>query len=107
VYSGFWGAVSGSCSCYYNKYIHPASLSITASAEGLLASSPGVPPRSPADRRRGDRDDSEELRFRLHRALEHAARIRVRLHRDLYAGGVVPGVRRLAAQATKAWRSPR
>jgi branched-chain amino acid transport system permease protein len=36
VYSGFWGAVSGLLFVYYNKYIHPASLSITASAEGLL-----------------------------------------------------------------------
>src|SRR6185503_7627360 len=37
VYSGFWGAVSGLLFVYYNKYIHPASLSIQASAEGLLA----------------------------------------------------------------------
>jgi len=37
VYAGFWGAVSGLLFVYYNKYIHPASFSITASAEGLLA----------------------------------------------------------------------
>ena len=37
VYSAFWGAVSGILFVYYNKYIHPASLSLTASAEGLLA----------------------------------------------------------------------
>lgn len=37
VYSGFWGAVSGLMFIYYNKYIHPSSLSLTASAEGLLA----------------------------------------------------------------------
>ena len=36
VYAGFWGAVSGLLFVYYNKYIHPASLSLTASAEGLL-----------------------------------------------------------------------
>ena len=36
VYSGFWGAVSGLLFVYYNKYIHPASLSITSSAEALL-----------------------------------------------------------------------
>jgi branched-chain amino acid transport system permease protein len=36
VYSGFWGAVSGLLFVYYNKYIHPASLSLTSSAEGLL-----------------------------------------------------------------------
>lgn len=37
VYAGFWGAVSGLLFVYYNKYIHPASLSLTSSAEGLLA----------------------------------------------------------------------
>jgi branched-chain amino acid transport system permease protein len=37
VYSGFWGAVSGLLFVYYNKYIHPTSLSLTTSAEGMLA----------------------------------------------------------------------
>lgn len=37
VYAGFWGAVSGLLYVYYHKYIHPTSLSLTASAEGLLA----------------------------------------------------------------------
>jgi len=37
VYAGFWGAVSGLLFVYYHKYIHPASLSLTASAEGLIA----------------------------------------------------------------------
>jgi len=36
VYSAFWGAVSGLLFVYYNKYIHPASLSIQSSAEVLL-----------------------------------------------------------------------
>lgn len=36
VYAGFWGAVSGLLFVYYHKYIHPASLSLTASAEGLI-----------------------------------------------------------------------
>ena len=36
IYSAFWGAVSGLLFVYYNKYIHPASLSITSSAEALL-----------------------------------------------------------------------
>jgi branched-chain amino acid transport system permease protein len=36
IYSGFWGAVSGLLFVYYNKYIHPASLSINSSAEVLL-----------------------------------------------------------------------
>lgn len=37
VYSGFWGGVSGLLFVYYNKYIHPASLSLTSSAEALIA----------------------------------------------------------------------
>jgi branched-chain amino acid transport system permease protein len=36
VYAGFWGAVSGLLYVYYHKYIHPSSLSLTSSAEGLL-----------------------------------------------------------------------
>jgi branched-chain amino acid transport system permease protein len=36
VYAGFWGAISGLLYVYYHKYIHPASLSITGSAEALL-----------------------------------------------------------------------
>ena len=37
VYAGFWGAVSGLLFVYYNKYIHPTSLSLTTSAEGILS----------------------------------------------------------------------
>jgi len=37
VYAGFWGAVSGLLFVYYHKYIHPVSLSLNNSAEGLLA----------------------------------------------------------------------
>ncbi|MBV8033140.1 MAG: branched-chain amino acid ABC transporter permease [Betaproteobacteria bacterium] len=37
VYAGFWGAVSGLLFVYYHKYIHPISLSLANSAEGLLA----------------------------------------------------------------------
>jgi branched-chain amino acid transport system permease protein len=37
VYAGFWGAVSGLLFVYYNKYIHPASLSLTTSAEAILS----------------------------------------------------------------------
>jgi branched-chain amino acid transport system permease protein len=36
VYAGFWGGISGLLYVYYHKYIHPTSLSITSSAEGLL-----------------------------------------------------------------------
>jgi branched-chain amino acid transport system permease protein len=37
IYAGFWGAVSGLLYVYYNKYIHPTSLSTTSSAEALLS----------------------------------------------------------------------
>jgi len=37
VQSAFWGAVAGLLYVYYNKYIHPSSLSLMTSAEGLLA----------------------------------------------------------------------
>jgi branched-chain amino acid transport system permease protein len=36
IYAGFWGGVAGLMYVYYNKYIHPTSLSITSSAEALL-----------------------------------------------------------------------
>lgn len=36
IYSGFWAGVAGLLYVYYHKYIHPTSLSITNSAEGLL-----------------------------------------------------------------------
>jgi branched-chain amino acid transport system permease protein len=36
VYAGFWGAVAGLLYVYYHKYIHPASLSLTSSAEALI-----------------------------------------------------------------------
>lgn len=37
IYAGFWGGVAGLLFVYYNKYIHPTSLSTTSSAEGLLS----------------------------------------------------------------------
>jgi len=37
VYAGFWGGISGLLFVYYNKYIHPTSLSTTSSAEALLS----------------------------------------------------------------------
>jgi len=36
IYAGFWGGISGLLYVYYNKYIHPSSLSTTSSAEALL-----------------------------------------------------------------------
>jgi len=37
VYAGFWGGIAGLLYVYYNKYIHPTSLSTTSSAEALLS----------------------------------------------------------------------
>lgn len=36
IYAGFWAGIAGLLYVYYNKYIHPTSLSLTTSAEGLL-----------------------------------------------------------------------
>jgi branched-chain amino acid transport system permease protein len=36
IYAGFWGGIAGLLYVYYNKYIHPISLSTTSSAEALL-----------------------------------------------------------------------
>jgi branched-chain amino acid transport system permease protein len=36
VYAGFWGGVSGLLFVYYNKYIHPTSLSLATSAEAII-----------------------------------------------------------------------
>ena len=36
IYAGFWGSIAGLLYVYYNKYIHPTSLSTTSSAEALL-----------------------------------------------------------------------
>jgi branched-chain amino acid transport system permease protein len=36
IYAGFWAGVSGLLYVYYNKYIHPTSLSTASSAEALL-----------------------------------------------------------------------
>ena len=36
IYAGFWGGISGLLYVYYNKYIHPSSLSTASSAEALL-----------------------------------------------------------------------
>ena len=37
IYAGFWGGVSGLLFIYYHKYVPPASLSLTSSAEAMLS----------------------------------------------------------------------
>ena len=41
VHAGFWAAVAGLLYVYYSRFIHPTSLSITGSTEGLLATIAG------------------------------------------------------------------
>lgn len=36
VYAAFWGGVAGLLYVYYHKYVHPSTLSVSASAEALL-----------------------------------------------------------------------
>ena len=81
IYAGFWGAIAGLLYVYYNKYIHPTSLSTTSSAEALLGCHCRRLRRSRRARGwRGAGAFIEELCFRLYRALEHAARPRVPVH---------------------------
>ncbi|HZE11002.1 MAG TPA: branched-chain amino acid ABC transporter permease [Burkholderiales bacterium] len=108
VYSGFWGAVSGLLFVYYNKYIHPASLSITASAEGLLAVIAGG-----SATLAGPIVGAAIVMILKNYVSAYIERWNMLLGFVFVfivifmPEGVVPGVRRLAAEATRAWRSPR
>ncbi len=108
VYAGFWGAVSGLLFVYYNKYIHPASLSITASAEGLLAVIAGG-----SATLAGPIVGAAIVMILKNYVSAYIERWNMLLGFVFVVivifvpEGVVPGVRRLAAQATKACRSPR
>ena len=88
VYAGFWGAVSGLLFVYYHKYIHPVSLSLANSAEGLLAVIAGG-----SGTLAGPLVGAAIVMLlknyvsALHRALEHAARLRLRVHRGVHARG--------------------
>ena len=107
VYAGFWGAVSGLLFVYYHKYIHPASLSLTSSAEGLIGVIAGG-----SGTLAGPLIGAAIVMVlknyvsALHRALEHAARLRLRRHRDLHArrpgAGRAPPVGALAEPMTAA-----
>src|SRR5207245_10513423 len=108
VYSGFWGAVSGRWFAYYNKYIHPASLSITASAEGLLAVIAGgsatlAGPIAGAAIVMILKNYVSAYIERWNMLLGFVVVIIVLFLPE----GVVPGLQPLARRAKKAWRSPR
>jgi len=108
VYSGFWGAVSGLLFVYYNKYIHPASLSITASAEGLLAVIAGG-----SATLAGPIVGAAIVMILKNYVSAYIERWNMLLGFVFVIivifvpEGVVPGLQRLAGQAKKAWRSPR
>src|SRR6266545_5839 len=108
VYSGFWGAVSGLLFVYYNKYIHPASLSITASAEGLLAVIAGG-----SATLAGPIVGAAIVMILKNYVSAYIERWNMLLGFVFVIivifvpEGVVPGLRRLFGQATRAWRGPR
>ena len=88
----FGAAVAGLLYVNYNKYIHPSSLSIANSAEGLLgviaggSGTLGGPIAGAALI-----TIAQELLLGLYRALEHAARLRVLGHRAGCSGGNCSG----------------
>ncbi len=93
---------------YYNKYIHPASLSITASAEGLLAVIAGG-----SATLAGPIVGAVIVMILKNYVSAYIERWNMLLGFVFVVivifvpEGVVPGLRRLAGQAKKAWRSPR
>jgi len=108
VYSAFWGAVSGLLFVYYNKYIHPASFSITASAEGLLAVIAGG-----SATLAGPIVGAAIVMILKNYVSAYIERWNMLLGFVFVIivifvpEGVVPGLRRLFGQAMRAWRRPR
>ena len=101
VYAGFWGGGVGLLFVYYHKYIHPASLSLTNSAEGLLGVIAGG-----SGTLAGPLVGAaivlllKNYVVGLHRALEHAARLRLPVHRDVHARRAsCPGVQQADGSA--------
>jgi branched-chain amino acid transport system permease protein len=108
VYSGFWGAVSGLLFVYYNKYIHPASLSLTTSAEALLGVIAGG-----SGTLGGPIVGAAIVIFLKNYVSAYIERWNMLLGFVFVfivifmPEGVVPGVRRLLGRAMGTWRRPR
>ncbi|HTF15876.1 MAG TPA: branched-chain amino acid ABC transporter permease [Burkholderiales bacterium] len=108
VYSGFWGAVSGLLFVYYNKYIHPASLSLTSSAEALLGVIAGG-----SGTLGGPIVGAAIVIFLKNYVSAYIERWNMLLGFVFVfivifmPEGVVPGVRRLFGRAMSTWRRPR
>ena len=104
IYSGFWGGISRLLYVYYNKYIHPTSLSITSSAEGLLGVIAGG-----SGTLVGPIVGSVLVTFLKNYASSYIDRWNMLLGFVfmfivmVMPDGIVPGVRRLAAR----WKEPR
>jgi branched-chain amino acid transport system permease protein len=108
VYSGFWGAVSGLLFVYYNKYIHPASLSLTTSAEALLGVIAGG-----SGTLGGPIVGAAIVIFLKNYVSAYIERWNMLLGFVFVfivifmPEGVVPGVHRLFGRAMRTWRRPR
>ncbi len=92
LFSGFWSGVAGLLYLYYNQFVSPQAVALTASAEALLmVIAGGTADLARADRRGGARRRREERGERLHRALELPARSDLRRDRRLHARGAGAG----------------
>jgi branched-chain amino acid transport system permease protein len=104
IYAGFWGGIAGLLYVYYNKYIHPTSLSITSSAEGLLGVIAGG-----SGTLVGPIVGSALVTFLKNYASSYIDRWNMLLGFVfmfivmVMPDGIVPGIRRLAAR----WKEPR
>src|SRR5207237_2798416 len=93
LFSGLWSGVAGMLFLYYNQFVSPQVVALSASAEALLMVISGgtgtlLGPIAGA----GPCRDHEERRERLYRALEFCSRRDLRRHRHLYAGGAGAGL---------------
>ena len=79
LFSGFWSGVAGLLFLYYNQFVSPQAVALSASAEALLmVIAGGTGDAARPDRRRGAGRRHEERGQRLHRALELRARRHLR-----------------------------
>ena len=89
LFSGFWSGVAGLLYLYYNQFVSPQTVALSASAEALLmVIAGGTAHAVRPDRRRGAGRGHEGRRQRLHRALELRARRDLRADRRVHAGGL-------------------
>ena len=105
LFSGFWSGVAGLLFLYYNQFVSPQTVALTASAEVLLMVISGgtatlLGPIAGAAARR----HHEERGERLYRALELRARRDLRRHRHLHARRAGAGLGPAVALGARRWR---